>query len=542
MMAKPEQDSGKNYSLEPELLPYQQLLSFIPAAIAWVDCEGKILAVTQLWLKDYNLKYDEIISQFYEQLPIFIPPNWVEIKAQCLAGEKTSKITEWVKADGSIHSVIWQVCPWYDRTGAIGGLIVQTTYLPEDLPTEKLTAAAKNNPGIREVIRTPESKLLLAKERSLIEGVLRYMPVGALVAEAPSGRLIWHNQQAKQISGTLFSGNSFSAMKKISDYDCWRGFHPDGRLYQPQEWPIIRSITTGEVIKAEEVVIEHKDQTRGTLLMSSAPIRNFDGTIIGGISMFWDITERKQTEQKIRDLNQQLEQRVQERTAQLEATNRELEAFSYSVSHDLRAPLRVIDGFSKALLMFYQDQLDDRAKHYLNRIRANSLRMGELIDDLLSLSRLTRSQIQRTEVNLSAIASEIMAELYQTAPERNVKFISTPGLMAMGDMRLLRILLENLLNNAWKYTSRQPKAEISFGAITTPNGKLAYFVKDNGAGFDMTYANKLFGAFQRLHSEAEFPGTGIGLATVKRIIHKHGGQIWAESAVNQGATFYFTLS
>lgn len=553
-MSKTEQNSGANYSVKPEpMLPYQQFLSFIPAAIAWVDCEGKILAVTQLWLKDYNLKYEEIVSQVYEQLPIFIPPNWGEIKAQGLAGETTSEITEWVKADGSIHSVIWQVCPWYDPNGAIGGLIIQTTYLPTDLPTEKLTTAGKNKPGIREAVRwrgiaTPESKLLLAQERSLVEGVLRDMPVGAIVAEAPSGRLIWHNQQAKQISGTLFSGNSgnsgksFSGRKKISDYTCWRGFHPDGRLYQPQEWPIIRSITTGEVIKAEEVVVEFEDQTRGTLLMSSAPIRNFDGTIIGGISMFWDITERKQTEQKIRDLNQQLEQRVQERTAQLEATNRELEAFSYSVSHDLRAPLRGIDGFSKALLMFYQDQLDDRAKHYLNRIRANSLRMGELIDDLLSLSRLTRSQMQRTEVNLSAIASEIMAELYQAAPERNVKFISTPGLMAMGDTRLLRIVLENLLNNAWKYTSRQPKAEISFGAITTPNGKLAYFVKDNGAGFDMTYANKLFGAFQRLHSEAEFPGTGIGLATVKRIIHKHGGQVWAESAVNQGATFYFTLS
>ncbi|WP_054465762.1 MULTISPECIES: PAS domain-containing sensor histidine kinase [Planktothricoides] len=536
MMAKPDQDSEQNYEIEPQqLLPYQQFLSSIPAAIAWVDYEGKILAVTQLWLKDYNLEHDETISQVYERLPILLPPNWVVIKERCLAGETlTSEIAEWVKADGSIYSVIWQMCPWYDRTGEIAGLIIQSTCLP----IKKLTNLPRNTQGIV----TQESKSLLAKERSLLEAVLRYMPVGAIVAEAPSGRLIWRNQQAKQISGTLFSGNLFLDTTNIEDYSHWRGFHPDGSLYQPQEWPIIRSITTGEAIKAEEIVIEYEDRTLGTLLMSSAPIRHLDGTIIGGVSMFWDITERKQTEQKIININQELEQRVQERTAQLEATNRELEAFSYSVSHDLRAPLRGIDGFSKALLMFYQDQLDERAKHYLNRIRANSLRMGELIDDLLSLSRLTRSQMQRTQVDLSAIASEIMADLCQNAPERNVKFSSTPGLIAIGDTRLLRIVLENLLNNAWKYTCRQPKAEISFGAIENYHGKLAYFVKDNGAGFDMSSANKLFGAFQRLHSEEEFPGTGIGLATVKRIIHKHGGQVWAESAVNQGATFYFTLS
>ncbi len=536
MMPKLDRDSEQNYPREPQqVLPYQQFLSSIPVAIAWVDCEGKILAVTQVWLKDYNLEHDEIINQVYEQLPILLPPNWVAIKEQCLAGKNlTSEVAEWVKADGSIHSVIWQVCPWYDRTGEIGGLIIQTTCLP----TEKLTPSPGNFPGIA----TPESKSLLAQERSLLDAILRYMPVGAIIAEAPSGRLIWRNQQAKKISGTLFSGNLFLDTANIEDYSQWRGFRPDGSLYQPQEWPIIRSISTGETIKAEEIVIEYEDRTLGTLLMSSAPIRNFDGTIIGGVSMFWDITERKQTEQKIRDMNQELEQRVQERTAQLEATNRELEAFSYSVSHDLRAPLRGIDGFSKALLMFYQDQLDDRAKHYLNRIRANSLRMAELIDDLLSLSRLTRSQMQRTQVDLNAIASEIMADLSQNAPERNVKFSNTPVPIAIGDKRLLRIVLENLLNNAWKYTCRQPTAEISFGAIKTSHGKLAYFVKDNGAGFDMAYANKLFGAFQRLHSEEEFPGTGIGLATVKRIIHKHGGQVWAESAVNQGATFYFTLS
>lgn len=218
-----------------------------------------------------------------------------------------------------------------------------------------------------------------------------------------------------------------------------------------------------------------------------------------------------------------------------------MEAFSYSVSHDLRAPLRGIDGFSQALMARYSEQLDDKGKHYISRIRVGTQRMGELIDDLLSLSRVTRTEMRRKEVNLSAIANEIITELQQLEPERQVEFALAPELIAIGDAQLLRVVLENLLNNAWKFTSNNIQTKIEFDAIIQTDAKVAYFVRDNGAGFDMTYVNKLFGAFQRLHSITQFPGTGIGLATVQRIIHRHGGQVWAEGAVDQGAIFYFTL-
>lgn len=253
-----------------------------------------------------------------------------------------------------------------------------------------------------------------------------------------------------------------------------------------------------------------------------------------------EIARRRRAEGDVRRLNEVLEQRVAERTAQLKAINQELEAFAYSVSHDLRAPLRAMDGFSQALLEDYEAQLDAVGRDYLRRVRAASQRMAQLIDDLLKLSRLSRGELHCERVDLSALARDVVVELRQRQPERQVDVTIAPQLVVYGDARLLQIVLENLLGNAWKFTGKMAAARIELG-VMEHEGQLTYFIRDNGAGFEMTYVDKLFGAFQRLHQNAEFEGTGIGLATVQRIIHRHGGHIWAESVVGQGATFYFTL-
>jgi light-regulated signal transduction histidine kinase (bacteriophytochrome) len=242
-----------------------------------------------------------------------------------------------------------------------------------------------------------------------------------------------------------------------------------------------------------------------------------------------EIEERKRAETRVQTVN-----------AELLAANKELEAFSYSVSHDLRAPLRSIDGFSLALLEDYGDKLDDEGKDHLNRVRAATERMGTLIDDLLNLARVTRTELRLETADVGAIARAVAEELQKTEPGRQVEFRIEDGLLAWIDSHLFRITLENLLGNAWKFTSKRQFACIEFGRKES-GGMLIYFVRDNGAGFNPDYSERLFGAFQRLHDRTEFPGTGVGLATVQRIIHRHGGRIWAESAVDRGATFYFTL-
>jgi PAS domain S-box-containing protein len=270
--------------------------------------------------------------------------------------------------------------------------------------------------------------------------------------------------------------------------------------------------------------------------LSVGCVRRADRSVDYVLAMLEDITGRKESDEQIRRLNVQLATRAHS----LEQANKELESFSYSVSHDLRAPLRSIDGFSRIVLEDCADRLDVESRENLQRVRSASQRMGHLIDDILRLARLTRAELRRTPVDLSALARAVSAELRSTEPKRQVQFIIAPNLVAEADDSLMRAVMENLLGNAWKFTSKQPDAKIEFGCTSTA-GVPTYFVRDNGVGFDMQHAAKLFSAFTRLHVDAEFPGSGIGLASVQRIIHRHGGRVWATGEVGKGATCYFTL-
>jgi CHASE3 domain sensor protein len=258
--------------------------------------------------------------------------------------------------------------------------------------------------------------------------------------------------------------------------------------------------------------------------------------LTAGILIRHDIKARIRAEQLAKTLNLKLDMHALE----LETTNKELEAFCYSVSHDLRAPLRTISGFSDALRDDCAQQLSTEGNSHLLRICSATDRMGRLIDDLLNLSRVSRSEMCKEPIDLGSIARSVLGDLRQADPQRQVEYTQAPNLAASGDARLIRVVLDNLLRNAWKFTSRRPDARIEFGTTSDPGGR-AFFVRDNGAGFDMKYADKLFGAFQRLHAMTEYPGTGVGLATAQRIVHRHGGRIWASAQPDQGATFFFTL-
>jgi len=369
----------------------------------------------------------------------------------------------------------------------------------------------------------------VAERRKALEGfVLATFKMEALLREVSKGAY------DPQVDFEVYDGSGLSADQLLYD--------DDGilRAGDTEEDSLLNRESSIEVAGREwslyfTALPEFRRETTSRLPLFVLLVGTAVSLLLFGVSRML-VRSRFAAEQATRDLEAS--------NNELEAANRELEAFSHSVSHDLRAPLRSIDGFSQIVLEDYADKLDEEGRGYLNRVRAASQRMGALIDDLLNLSRVTRSMLRREAVDLSGVAEDIARNLKEPEPDRDVEVVVWPGLRARGDARLLRVALENLLGNAWKFTSRTEGARIEFGVergLASGNGHPVYFVRDNGAGFEMAYADKLFGAFQRLHGPEEFEGTGIGLATVQRVVRRHGGDVWAEGVVGEGAVFYFTL-
>jgi PAS domain S-box-containing protein len=308
-----------------------------------------------------------------------------------------------------------------------------------------------------------------------------------------------------------------------------------------EERAIMEKIKGGESVENLDTRRRAKDGRVIEVSITASPIRDLTGKVTGVSKVTRDITDRRIAEDKIRQLNAELEQRVAERTGQLLAANKELEAFGYSVSHDLRAPLRHVSGFVELLQKEAGPTLGPKSLRYLATISESAVRMGHLIDDLLTFSRIGRAEVKKTEVALGPLVEETLTEVQADAKGRQIEWVIHPLPTVCADRALLRMVLVNLIGNAVKFTGRRSEARIEIGATAGARGATEIFVRDNGAGFDATYAPKLFGVFQRLHSQAEFEGTGIGLANVERIIRRHGGEVRAEGAVDQGATFYFSI-
>jgi PAS domain S-box-containing protein len=478
-----------------------------PAAIAMLDTEMRYLVVSRRYVIDNRITEESFIGKsHYEVLPD-VPERWKAVHRRCLAGavEKSDEDV-FPRADGQTDWLRWEIRPWRTAAGEIGGIIIFS-----ELITEEHLA--------KEGMRQSEEKLRAYFDSGIVGNFLGDTDGRICDANDEFLRIVGYSREdlgAGLVSSSTLTPPEFQALD-------------DAAIRQAQ--------ARGSCAPYEKQYIR-KDGSRAWVLV---------GFVLLGerrdqsVALVLDLTERKRAEEDIHRLNIDLDHRVHVRTAELEASNRELEAFSYSVSHDLRSPLRGIDGWSLALLEDYGATLDETARGYLNRVRSETQRMGVLIDDLLQLSRVTRAGMRRAPVDLSAIAGRIVERLRESGKDRAVDVSIPPGVTAWGDETLLEVVLSNLIENAFKFTAPRDGARIEFGCVAREGEKI-YFVRDNGVGFDPAFAGKLFTPFQRMHRSSDFPGTGIGLATVQRVVSRHGGRVWADAAVDAGATFSFTLS
>jgi PAS domain S-box-containing protein len=481
-----------------------------PNAIAVYDRDLHYIAVSDRYLNDYNVRAEDVIGKHHYEVFPEMPQKWRDVHKRCLSGSIERDDDDYFeRTDGSITYNRWECRPWRKVDGEIGGIITYT----EVTTRQKLAEKALT-----------ESERLLRESQNIAR-------LGSFVWDISTG--IW---ESSKILDEIFGIDE----KFVRSLDGWLSIvHPDSRS-------IMADYVTNTVIdkhqkfdKEYRIVRKSDGEVRWVHGISELEFdkNNNPVKLIGTII---DITERKAAEDEIQKLNTSLEERVNERTAQLEAANSELQAFAYSVSHDLRAPLRAIDGFSKFVLEDYGPKLDTEGHRLLGLIRSNTLKMDRLITDLLSLSRVARSEQNKSKINMTKMARSMFNEAASLSNQSQLKFVINDLPDAYADPISIKQVWINLISNAVKFSSLKDNPEISIGG-EIDKGYNVYFIKDNGVGFNPDYAHKLFGVFQRLHRADEFEGTGVGLAIVQRIINRHGGKVWAEGQEGKGATFYFSI-
>ena len=513
---------------------FRLFVEHAPAALAMFDREMRYLHMSRRWRTDYGLGERELRGVSHYEIFPEIPERWKEIHRRGLAGEVLMQESDrFDRPDGSVQWIRWEVRPWYDRTGAIAGILVFAEEITERKQAQERLAeqAEELSRQAAELTRTGEA---LEEQSRMLQLILESAGEGLIAADRQGRFLIW-NDSAKKILG---SGPIDLTPDRWAAH--YKTYQLDGVTPCPTEsLPLVRALK-GESLEMELIIARPEWESGALVEFTARPMKDDDGNLCGGVVAFRDVTQRKKDEREIRKRNQELEERVVQRTAQLAAVNQELEAFTYSVSHDLRAPLRHIGGFSKILSEDFGPGMPPEAQSHLKRIEDGVHRMGRLADELLNLARVGRHALKLQVSGLDSIVEEVVSLLQPETQGRAVAWKIEKLPSAECDPILIKQVFQNLLANALKFTRPREQAVIEI-SHQQENGRTVIVIRDNGVGFNMKYSDKLFGVFQRLHRADDFEGTGIGLATVHRIIHKHGGRVWAEAELDKGATFYFTL-